>query len=123
MKKDISLFLAVEKLVQEKMFLLQGMHVIKDIDLSEIFEVNINEFRRKISKNMDRFPSDFMITIKDKDEIRYVFAESGIIMLGGILESDRAIKVHMQFIEYFVDLANENGISIFDLLMNNKNEL
>lgn len=44
----------------------------------------------------------------------------GVIMLGGLLKSERAIKAHLQFIEYFVGLAHENGLSIFDLMNRDK---
>ena len=113
MKKDISLFLAIEKLVQDKMFFHQGMRVVKDVDLAEIFEVDVKEFRTNIKKNMVRFPSDFIVEINDGE---YAFAEPGIIMLGGLLKSERAIKAHLQFIEYFVHLAHGNGISVFDII-------
>ncbi len=53
----------------------------------------------------------------------YAFSEPGIIMLGGLLKSERAIKAHVQFIDYFVRLANESGVSIFDLIDSSKNEL
>ena len=113
MEGDISLFLAIEKLMQDKMFFLQGLHVVKDIDIAEIFEVNIKELRADIRENIVRFPSDFMLELNDGE---YALAEPGVIMLGGLLKSERAIKAHLQFIEYFVGLAHENGISIFDLM-------
>ncbi len=116
-KGDVSLFLAIEKLVQEKMVIYQGMSVAKDTDLAEILEMNVDELREEVRKNMDRFPSDFMAEISDGE---YLLAEQEIIMLGGLLSSERAIKVHLQFIEYFVQLAHENGLSIFDLIDNRK---
>ena len=117
MKEDISLFLAIEKLVQDKMFFHQGMRVVKDVDLAEIFEMTVNEFRTNIKKNMVRFPSDFIVEINDGE---YAFAKSGIIILGGLLKSEKAIKVHLQFIEYFVHLAHKNGISVFDIVNSGK---
>lgn len=115
MKGDVSLYLAIESVVQHKMFSCYGMRLAKDLDLAEIFEVDIKELRESIGKNIVRFPLDFMI---EKNEGEYAFTEPGIIMLGGLLKSKRAIKAHIQFIEYFVHLANENGLSIFDLVQN-----
>ncbi len=117
MKGDISLFLAIEKLVQDKMFFHQGLRVVKDVDIAEILEVDIKELRINIRRNMVRFPSDFM---SELNEGEYAFTEPGIIMLGGLLKSERAIKVHLQFIEYFVYLAHENGTSVFDLINSSK---
>jgi len=113
MQADISLFMAIEKVVQDKMFSYQGIRVVKDVDLAEVFEVDVKELRTNVRKSMVRFPSDFMVEINDGE---YAFTEPGIIMLGGLLKSERAIKAHLQFIEYFVHLAHKNGISIFDLL-------
>ena len=117
MKGDHTLFLAIEKTVQDNMFLHHGMYVIKDVDLAEILEVNIRELRRNIRNNMERFPSDFITELNVGE---YAFAEPGIIMLGGLLQSERAIKVHLQFIEYFVHVAHENGTSVFDLINSGK---
>jgi hypothetical protein len=119
MEDDISLFLAIEKILQDRMFLYKGMIVVKDIYLAEIYEVCIKDFRIKIRNNIVRFPSDFMIEINNGE---YAFTEKGIIMLGGLLKSGRAIKVHIQFIEYFVHIAHENGTSVFDLIKTDKNE-
>lgn len=120
MKGDISLFLAIEKMMQEKMFLHQGKLVVKDVDLATVYEVKIKELRTKIRNNRLRFPSDFMIEINEDE---YALTEPGILMLGGLLKSERAKKAHIQFIEYFVHLAHKNGNSVFDLIKTDKNEL
>lgn len=113
MKGDISLFLAIEKVMQEKMFFHQGMLVVKDVDLATVYEVKIKYLRTKIRNNRSRFPSDFMIEINEGE---YALTEPGILMLGGLLKSERAGRAHMQFIEFFVYQLNENGASVFDLL-------
>jgi hypothetical protein len=56
-------------------------------------------------------------------EGEYALTEPGILMLGGLLKSERAIKVHLQFIDFFVQHLHENGTSAFDLLNNNSNKL
>lgn len=117
MQGDLSLFISIEKLVQDKMFSHQGIHVIKDVDLAEVFEVDVKELRTNVRKSIVRFPSDFMVEINDGE---YAFTEPGIIMLGGLLRSERAIKVHLQFIDYFIHLAHKSGISIFDLINRDK---
>lgn len=117
MEGDISLFLAVEKIMQDKMFLHKGMRVVKDIDLAEILEVDIKELRAKIRNNRVRFPLDFMT---EPNEEEYAFTESGILMLGGLLKSKRTIKVHIQFIDYFIHLLHENRTTVFDLIRTDK---
>ena len=56
MEGDISLFLAIEKMMQEKMFLHRGKLVVKDVDIAAIYEVKITDLRTKIRKNRSRFP-------------------------------------------------------------------
>ncbi len=53
----------------------------------------------------------------------YALTEPGILMMGGLLRSERARRAHMQFIEYFVHLAHENDVSVFDLIKTSDNEL
>ncbi len=117
---DISLFLAIEKMTREKMFLHQGKLAVKDVDLATIYGVKLTDLRTKIRKNISRFPSDFMVETGDGE---YALTEPGILMLGGLLRSGRARRAHMQFIEYFVHLLHENGVSVFDLIKTGKNEL
>ena len=120
MERDITLFLAIEKMMQERMFLHQGKLFVKDVDLAAIYEVKITNLRTKISKNRSRFPADFITEISIGE---YVFTELGILMLGGLLRSERARRAHMQFIEYFVHLLHENGMSVFDFINTSSNEL
>lgn len=117
---DISLFLAIEKMMQERMFIHQGKLFVKDVDLASIYDVKLTNLRTKISKNISRFPSDFMI---ETSKGEYALTEQGVLMLGGLLRSERARRAHMQFIEYFVLLIHENGMSVFDLIKTEKNEL
>ncbi len=104
MNQNLTLFLAIEQLVQEKMITHQGMRVARDVDLAELFDLDVQELRGEAKQNTDRFPSDFMVRLSDGE---YAFSEPGIIMLGGLLKSERAIKAHLQFIEYFVHLYIE----------------
>lgn len=120
MEGDISLFLAIEKMMQEGMFMHQGKLAVKDVDIAGIYDVKINVLRTKIRKNISRIPPDFMI---ETSRGEYALTEPGILMLGGLLKSDRARRAHMQFIEYFVHLLHENGMSAFDLIKTGKNEL
>ena len=113
MNRDLTLFLAIEKLVQDKMIIHQGIRVARDVDLAELLDLDVLDLRKEVKQNMERFPSDFMVRLSDGE---YAFSEPGIIMLGGLLKSERAIKAHVQFIDYFVHLAHEGGISIFDLI-------
>jgi len=118
MNQDLTLFLAIEQLVREKMVTYQGMRVARDVDLAELFDVDVQELREEVKKHPERFPPDFMVRLSNEE---YAFSEPGIIMLGGLLKSERSIKAHVQFIDYFIHLAHESGVSIFDLIDTSKN--
>ncbi len=45
MNQDLTLFLAIEQLVQEKMITHQGMRVARDVDLAELFGLDVQELR------------------------------------------------------------------------------
>jgi len=113
MRGDLSLFLAIERLVQERMFSHEGMRVVKDVDIAEVLGVGVKELRLSVRRKSGRFPPDFMVVLDDGG---YAFSEAGVIMLGGLLKSERAKKAHLQLIDYFVHLAQQNGLSVFDLL-------
>jgi hypothetical protein len=95
MEGDISLFLAIDKMMQERMFLHQGKLFVKDANLATIYDVKLTNLRTKINKNISRFPSDFMI---ETSKGEYALTVPGILMLGGLLRSNRARRAHMQFI-------------------------
>ncbi len=66
----------IEQLAQEKMITLQGMRVARDVDLAELFGLDVQELREEVKQNTDRFPSDFMVRLGDGS---YAFSEPGII--------------------------------------------
>jgi ORF6N domain len=77
---------------------------------------------RAVKRNIDRFPSDFMIHL-DKEEfdnlrfqfgtsnrwggrryLPYAFTEQGVAMLSSVLNSERAVKVNIEIMRAFVRL-------------------
>jgi cell division protein FtsL len=90
-----------------------------DLDLAKLYEVETKQLKRKVRRNLDRFPDDFMFelsqneyqilrsqigTLKQGEHTKYlpmVFTEQGVAMLSSVLNSDRAIKVNIQIIRIF----------------------
>lgn len=111
-KEDTTLFLAVEAMLNNSMRTLRSTQVMTIEDIAKLYEVTPQYLQQRIKKNPDRFPKDFMfrLTKKEQDALKtvYLFAltEGGILMAGGQLRSEKAKKIHMQFIEYFVKLSN-----------------
>jgi hypothetical protein len=140
MDKEITSLLAIETLMKEKMTEIRRMQAMPDVDLARLYGVELKMLQRQVNRNKDRFPGDFMFRLTKEEWKRlklknrrkvYAFTEAGILMAGGILQSERAIKTHMQLIEYFVghikllDIGQETDGTvkeIFQLIKLMKNE-
>ncbi len=94
-----------------------------DSDLAELYGVETRVLNQAVSRNLDRFPEDFMfqldtheweslisqIVISKKGrggrrKIPYVFTEHGVLMLSSVLNSQRAIQVNIRIMRIFNQL-------------------
>ena len=110
------------EMIEKKILLIRGDKVMLDADLAELYGVETKILVRAIKRNVDRFPSDFMIQL-NKEEFEnlrfqfgtssrwggrrylpYAFTEQGVAMLSSVLNSDRAIKVNIEIMRAFVSL-------------------
>jgi ORF6N domain len=118
MSKEI---IPIERVVQS-IRRIRGQKVLLDSDLAALYGVTTGNLNKAVSRNRDRFPSDFMFQLsagetedllfqigrsKGRGGRRhrpYAFTEQGIAMLSSILNSDRAIKVNIAIMRAFVKL-------------------
>lgn len=88
-------------------------------DLAELYGVSTGNLNKAVTRNIKRFPDDFMfqLTKKEYESLRFqfgtlkrgqhakylpkVFTREGIAMLSGILNSDKAIMVNIQIMRVF----------------------
>jgi phage regulator Rha-like protein len=110
------------ELIEKKILLIRGEKVMLDADLAELYGVETKMLVRAVKRNIDRFPSDFMIQL-DKAEFEnlrfrfgtssrwggrryrpYAFTEQGVAMLSSVLNSDQAVKVNIEIVRAFVRL-------------------
>ncbi len=94
-----------------------------DSDLAKLYEIETKFFNRAIKRNKDRFPSDFMFQLTEKESknlrfqigtsgsnyggrryLPYVFTEHGVAMLSSVLNSKRAVKVNIAIVRAFIRL-------------------
>lgn len=109
------------EVIQQKIFLIRGHKVIFDKDLAVLYGVTTGNLNKAVSRNMDRFPEDFMIQLSQEEFKNLIFqfgisswggtrkaprafTEQGVAMLSGILNSKRAIKVNIAIMRAFVKL-------------------
>src|SRR3954467_6743404 len=108
MAKTIVMTVIPDEVVLNKILLIRGKKVMIDMDLAELYGVEIKRLNEQVRRNIKRFPKDFMfpITKKEKEQIiknyphllnlKYspnlpnVFTEYGAVMLASVLDSDRA---------------------------------
>jgi len=113
-----------DELVMNKIYLVRGQKVMLDRDLAELYGVQTKVLNQAVKRNIDRFPEDFMfqLTMKEWESLRSqivtlengrgkypkyqptAFTEQGVSMLSGVLNSETAIRVHIQIIRVFAKM-------------------
>lgn len=112
------------EVIENKIYIIRGEKVMLDSDLAKLYEIETKNLVKAVKRNIDRFPSDFMIELtKDEYEslrfqigtsknagrggrryMPYAFTEQGVAMLSTVLNSDRAVKVNIEIMRAFVNL-------------------
>ena len=133
MSKDTPV-VAIEKSIR----LFQGQKVILDFDLAALYGVTTSNLNKAVSRNLTRFPIDFMLLIPAKEAACLIFhngtskrgqggrtkpvrafTQEGVAMLSSVLRSKRAIMVNIAIMRAFVNLrqmidANKDLIKRID---------
>jgi len=110
------------ELIQNRIIVLRDEKVMIDRDIAELYGVSTKALNQAVTRNMKRFPPDFMfrVTRTEKEQLvtncdRFgplkhssamprAFTEQGIAMLSSILNVDRAIDVNIAIMRAFVQL-------------------
>jgi len=97
-----------------------------DFDLAELYGVTTGALNQSVSRNLDRFPSDFMFRLS-RDELRTLksqfvilegigrrqlpraFTEEGVAMLSSVLRSSQAVQVNVEIMRAFVRLRHASA--------------
>ncbi len=136
--------------IQNKIYEVNGIKVMLDFDLAELYEVETRVLNQAIKRNIDSFPEDFMfrLTKEEWEELSssshfafsssqtvmmdlpknrtgkylpYVFTEHGVTMLASVLRSPKARKMNIAIVRAFVALRK--AILNIDNLQNQLKEL
>ena len=110
------------EVIERRIFEIRGLNIMIDRHLAELYNVETRTLNQAVSRNIERFPEEFMfqLTKKERDEVittcddltplkfartmPYAFTEYGVAMLSSVLKSKRAIQVNIQIIKAFVKL-------------------
>ncbi|MCP4601803.1 MAG: ORF6N domain-containing protein [Proteobacteria bacterium] len=106
--------------IKPMIHMVRGHKVMLDSDLAELYAVEVRVLNQAVKRNIKRFPADFMFQLTKEEwaalrsqivilgGVRryrpFVFAEQGIAMLSGVLNSDRAIEVNIGIMRAFVEM-------------------
>lgn len=97
-----------------------------DFDLSDIYDVETKALNQAVSRNLERFPDDFMFRLESEEmenmnrsqivtgsqrhrDPRFpprVFTQEGVAMLSGVLRGKRAVEVNVSIMRAFVRLRD-----------------
>jgi hypothetical protein len=108
--------------IDRAILFIRGQKVMLDSDLAVIYGVKTSRLNEQVKRNQDRFPTDFMfqLTDKEKEEViancdhlerikysrtnPYSFTEHGTIMLASVLNTPTAIQTSVLIVRAFVKL-------------------
>lgn len=107
--------------VGSRILLIRGHKVILDSDLAELYGVTTGNLNKAVTRNINRFPEDFMFRLT-ADEFKNLifqsgrsswggsrklpraFTQEGLAMLSGVLKTQRAVLVNVALMRAFVKL-------------------
>ena len=109
------------EVIEKKILLLRGQKVMLDRDLAELYGVETKNLNKAVTRNIERFPDDFMFQLTEDElsDLKFhfgtsswggtrkrprAFTQEGIAMRSGILRSERAVKVNIAIMRAFVKL-------------------
>ena len=125
MAKATKSLMIPDELVISKIYFIRGQKVMLDWDLAELYDVETKVLNQAVKRNAGRFPKDFMFQLTRKEsknlksqivtsslpnskagwggrrKLPHAFNEQGVSMLSGVLNSETAIRVHIQIIRVF----------------------
>jgi len=107
--------------IEQMILSLRGQKVILDKDLASLYEVSTSNLNKAVSRNLDRFPKDFMfhLSAMEFNDLKFhfgtsswggtrklprAFTEQGVAMLSSVLRSSRAVQVNIEIMRAFVRL-------------------
>lgn len=110
--------------IESRIYLIRGQKVMLDSDLARLYGVSVKQLNQQVSRNLDRFPTDFMFRLNESEDAilksQFVtsspahggrrrarpraYTEYGIAMLSSVLRSKRAIHVNIMIIRTFIKL-------------------
>lgn len=120
--KKLTVFISIGQ-IERAIFFIRGCKVMLDRDLALLYGVSTSQLNKAVSRNLNRFPTDFMFQLSETEsrnlmfqigtsswggsrKLPRVFTEQGVAMLSGILRSKRAVQMNIRIMRAFVKLRD-----------------
>jgi len=104
--------------IESAILVIRGEKVLLDKDLALLYGVSTSVLNKAVTRNIDRFPPDFMFQLRREefDNLKFhfgtsswggarklprAFTEQGVAMLSGVLTSKRAVRVNIEIMRAF----------------------
>jgi len=55
------------EIIEKRIFLIRGQKVMLDFHLAELYQVETKALKRAVKRNKDRFPSDFLFELTQRE--------------------------------------------------------
>ncbi len=118
----------IESEINNKIYIIRGVQVMLDKDLAELYDVEVKNLNKAVTRNIERFPEKFRFQLKKEEYenlrfqfgtlsldsentwgrhtkyLPYVFTEQGVSMLSAVLRSKVAIEVSIKIMDSFVNM-------------------
>ena len=75
--------------IERSILLIRGQKVMMDRDLGILYQVSTGNFNKAVSRNLDRFPKDFMFQLTEEEFANLIF-HFGTSSWGGTRKLPRA---------------------------------
>ncbi len=115
--------------IETMIYIIRDQRVMLDSDLAKLYGVETKNLNKAISRNLKRFPPDFMFQLTEIEEenlrfqfgtsssnyggrryLPYAFTENGVAMLSSVLKSNRAIEINISIMRIFTKLRSFHAL-------------
>lgn len=109
--------------IESKIITIKGQRVILDSDLARLYGVSTKRLNEQVTRNIERFPSDFMFSLNihelidlksqiatssyshgGRRKLPRAFTEYGAVMAANVLSSKVAINASIMIVRVFIKL-------------------